>query len=79
VAVFTLGSPSGWRTDTGIDIGDILSNPRVDSNSRVRWELCSGYGARSNPPAHGAVTSILTQGAAVYGFALTRPSVSPCA
>jgi hypothetical protein len=25
-----------------------------------------------------AVTSILTQGSAVYGFALTRPSVSPC-
>ena len=35
--------------------------------------------ARSRPQGRAtAVASILTQGAAVYGFALTRPSVSPC-
>jgi hypothetical protein len=80
VGVFTLGSPAGWRTETGIRVGDILGNPRVGSDRQIRWETCSGFGARSSPSSNGqAVTSILTQGAAVYGFALTRPSVSPCA
>ena len=37
-----------------------------------------GYSAKATLTTHDAVTSILTQGSAVYGFALTRPSVSPC-
>ncbi|HEX4518596.1 MAG TPA: hypothetical protein VH063_03340 [Gaiellaceae bacterium] len=76
VAVFTLGSPAGWRTETGIHVGQILDNPTGAGESH--WLTCAGYSANSTRTTANAVTSILTQGAAVYGFALTRPSVSPC-
>jgi hypothetical protein len=76
VAVFTLGSPAGWRTETGIRVGQILSNPTTGGTTH--WLSCVGYSAKSTKTTPNAVTSILTQGSAVYGFALTRPSVSPC-
>jgi hypothetical protein len=75
VAVFTLGGPSGWHTQGGIRVGQILNNP---SSGDARWLICAGYSAKPTAKSSDAVTSILTQGSAVYGFALTRPSVSPC-
>jgi hypothetical protein len=75
VGVFTLGSPAGWRTSTGIKVGQILGFPRA---SDPQWLTCNGYSAKPATRSGTAVASILTQGAAVYGFALTRPSVSPC-
>jgi hypothetical protein len=75
VAVFTLGSPEGWRTSTGIRVGQILGFPRAND---PQWLSCNGYSAKPATRSGTAVASILTQGAAVYGFALTRPSVSPC-
>ncbi len=78
VAVFTLGSPAGWHTETGIKVGQVLDNPLGDSSDRSVWKTCAGFSAKSTRTTPDAVTSILTQGAAVYGFALTRPSVSPC-
>ncbi len=77
VAVFTLGSPSGWHTESGIRVGQILANP-YNGPSKDTWLSCAGYGAQTTRSSKSAVTSILTQGAAVYGFALTRPSISPC-
>jgi hypothetical protein len=78
VAVFTLGGPSGWHTETGIRVGQILDNPTGATSDAGTWQTCAGYSAKSTRTTSDAVTSILTQGAAVYGFALTRPSVSPC-
>jgi hypothetical protein len=75
VAVFTLGSPAGWRTSSGIRVGQILGFPHAGD---PQWLSCNGYGAKPAARSGSAVASILTQGAAVYGFALTRPSVSPC-
>jgi hypothetical protein len=75
VGVFTLGSPAGWRTSTGIKVGQILGFPHA---SDPQWLSCNGYSAKPATRSVTAVASILTQGAAVYGFALTRPSVSPC-
>ncbi len=66
------------RPTTGLRVGAILANPLPGRGDGSRWQICTGFAARSSEPAHGAVTSILTQGAAVYGFALTRPSISPC-
>jgi hypothetical protein len=76
VAVFTLGGPIGWHTESGIRVGQVLANPFTDDTST--WKTCAGYSAKTTKTTPDAVTSILTQGAAVYGFALTRPSVSPC-
>jgi hypothetical protein len=78
VAVFTLGSPLGWHTSAGIRIGQTLVNPNAGFVAGTKWLSCSGYSAKATPTGANAVTSILTQGASVYGFALTRPSVSPC-
>ena len=75
VAVFTLGSPAGWRTASGIKVGQILGFPRA---SDPQWLSCNGYSAKPAARSGTAVASILTQGAAVYGFSLTRPGVSPC-
>lgn len=78
VAVFTLGSPFGWQTDKGLKVGELLPTPPIVKHPTARWEACSGYGAHSSPAHNGAVTSIFTEGLAVYGFELSRPSVSPC-
>lgn len=78
VAVFTLGGPLGWHSSSGIRVGQILDNPTPASPDRSTWLSCAGYSAEATRTGTDAVTSILTQGAAVYGFALTRPSVSPC-
>jgi hypothetical protein len=78
VAVYTLGSPAGWHTENGIRVGQILENPPAVKGQSPVYLACAGYGAKSTRSSSGAVTSILTQGASVYGFALTAPSVSPC-
>ena len=77
VAVFTLGGPTGWHTETGIKVGQIL-NSQYNGKTKSTWLSCAGYSAQLTRSSGSSVTSILTQGAAVYGFALTRPSVSPC-
>ncbi len=77
IAVFTLGGPTGWHTETGIKVGQIL-NGQYNGKTKSTWLSCAGYSAQLTRSSGSSVTSILTQGAAVYGFALTRPSVSPC-
>lgn len=77
VAVFTLGSPPGWHTEAGIKVGQLIGNQFEDAATSV-WKTCIGFSAKSTRTSPDAVTSILTQGAVVDGFALTRPSISPC-
>jgi hypothetical protein len=72
-AVFTLGMTLGWRTADGLRVGDVLKVNEHDGT----WMSCNGYSARANPSAN-AITSILTVGPTVYGFALSRPSESVC-
>ena len=73
-AVFTLGSPDGWHTSDGVKVGELLQR---FNDPRGKTTACSGYGAISTRSGS-AVTSILTIGQAVYGFALTRPSEPVC-
>jgi hypothetical protein len=76
VAVFTLGSPAGWRTQEGLLLGEQIDRV-VDLYGHLKWRVCIGYGALSmNRP--GIVTSIYTNGEAVYGFALTAPGEPVC-
>jgi hypothetical protein len=76
VAVFTLGSPAGWRTQEGLLLGEQIDRV-VDLYGHLKWRVCIGYGALSmNKP--GIVTSIYTNGEAVYGFALTAPNEPVC-
>jgi hypothetical protein len=39
---------------------------------------CNGYSAKVHAASRNVVTSILTIGPTVYGFALTRPNESVC-
>jgi hypothetical protein len=73
-AVFTLGSPNGWHTTDGVRVGQILD---TFNDPAGKTTACPGYGAISTRSAN-TVTSILTQGQAVYGFALSRPSEPIC-
>ena len=73
-AIFTLGGIRGWRRSDGLRVGQIFSKFN-DPNGRTT--ACVGYGAISSH-ARDTVTSVLTQGQSVYGFALTRPSEPVC-
>ena len=56
-AVFTLGSPTGWRTADGLLIGQGVSDAQRMYGSSLSWSVCLGYGAMSMRNAT-AVTSI---------------------
>jgi hypothetical protein len=77
VAVFTLGAPSGWRTKEGLLLGEQADRITTLYGRALRWKVCIGYGALSMKKP-GVVTSIYTNGEAVYGFALTTPAEPVC-
>ena len=75
-AVFTLGSPRGWRTREGLRLGDGIDRAH-QLYGDLSWRACIGYRALSMRDA-GVVTSIYASGESVYGFALTRPREPVC-
>ena len=78
VAVFTLGTPFGWRTEKGLPLGqDIHALTALYRAPQMNWTHCIGYSALSQRQGS-TVTSIYTQAEVVYGFALTAPSRSVC-
>jgi hypothetical protein len=76
-AVFTLGSPTGWRTADGLLIGQGVSDAQRMYGSNLSWSVCIGYGAMSMRNGS-TVTSIYTYGETVYGFALTSSGAPVC-
>jgi hypothetical protein len=78
VAVFTLGTPFGWRTEKGLPLGqDIHALTAMYPAPQMDWKACVGYSALSQRRGS-TVTSIYTQAEVVYGFALTAPGRSVC-
>jgi hypothetical protein len=75
-AVFTLGSPPGWRTAEGLLIGQEVA-AAVQLYGNLELSACVGYGALSVRTAR-TVSSIYTTGEAVYGFALTAVGEPVC-
>ena len=76
VAVFTLGSPAGWRTNRGLYIGAPISNAYefLQSTGTTR---CIGFDAITL--RHGnVVTAIYSSAGVVYGFALVTPAMTVC-
>jgi hypothetical protein len=76
VAVFTLGSPTGWHTAEGLLMGEEIGRASELYGS-LGWKGCIGYGAMSMRKGN-TVTSIYTTGEAVYGFALTALAEPVC-
>ncbi len=77
VAVFTLGSPTGWKTHEGLQIGQAVDDAYRIYGQNLAWSVCLGYGAISMRNSQ-AVTSIYTTGDNIYGFAITAPGVPIC-
>jgi hypothetical protein len=76
IALFTLGSPFGWRTAEGVRMGDLFENV-VQVYGNTGFRMCTGYGAMTmRTPA--ATTSVYVYGEVIYGFALTAPSAPVC-
>jgi len=76
VTIFTLGSPTGWRTAEGLIIGEQVDRI-AQLYGKLRLNACIGYGALTMR-TNSAVTSIYTTGESVYGFALSRPNEPVC-
>jgi hypothetical protein len=76
VAVFTLGSPSGWKTVKGLNIGDPINNvfQYYPKTGTVR---CIGFDAVTIRTGN-VVTAFYSAAGVVYGFALVAPSMTPC-
>src|SRR5436309_6841379 len=78
IAVFTLGTPFGWRTEKGLQLGEeIHTLTAMYPATQMDWKACIGYSALSLRQGS-TVTSIYTQAEVVYGFALTVPGRSVC-
>jgi len=78
VAVFTLGTPFGWRTEKGLPLGaEIHSLTEMYPTPEMAYRACIGYSALSQRQG-ATVTSIYTQAESVYGFALTAPGRPVC-
>ena len=73
-AVYTLGSPPGWRSTDGLRIGR-LAEPLPSRYASARG--CTGYLAHSDR-RRGSVTSVFVVDRYVMGFALTLPSEPVC-
>ena len=76
VAVFTLGSPAGWRTNRGLYIGAPISNAYefLQSTGTTR---CIGFDAITMRQGN-VVTAIYSSAGVVYGFALVTPAMTVC-
>jgi hypothetical protein len=78
VAVFTLGSPFGWRTQKGLALGaDVHKLVAMYPASSMGYKVCIGFNALSTRQGE-TVTSIYTQAESVYGFALTMAGAPVC-
>ena len=75
-ALFTLWSPPGWRTTSGIRLGDDVARVTRQHGALLRTE-CGGYYALTL--GHGRVrTDFYVVGGTLWGFGLRRPALPPC-
>jgi hypothetical protein len=78
IALFTLGQPLGWHTQSGLWLGAEIHQltAKYDAPS-MGYRDCIGYVALSIRSGD-SVTSIYTQADTVYGFALTSRGQPVC-
>jgi hypothetical protein len=76
VALFTLWSPSGWRTTRGLAIGDPVERV-AEIYGGLERRRCGRYDALvSSTP--GATTAFYVLDDRIWGFAVGRPAVPTC-
>jgi hypothetical protein len=76
VQLFTLWSPTGWRTAQGLRTGDPATQIRA-LYGRLSSVRCTGYDAYELVGPR-SVTSFYVVNGKVWGFGLSRPAVHQC-
>lgn len=76
VAVFTLGSPAGWKTDKGLAMGDGVSNV-YNFFPNTGTKRCIGFDAITVRTGN-VMTAFYSSAGVVYGFAMVIPSMTVC-
>jgi hypothetical protein len=76
VQLFTLWSPTGWRTPQGLRTGDPATRMRA-LYGRLSSVTCNGYDAYELVRPR-SVTSFYVVNGKVWGFGLSRPAVPQC-
>ena len=77
VAVFTLGAIAGWKTNSGLKMGDPVSNIYAAYPAAAIYTKCIGFEALSMKTAN-STSSFYTASGVVYGFALTTAGEKVC-
>jgi hypothetical protein len=76
VAIFSLGSPAGWKTDKGLLMGDPISNV-YSYYGQTGTTRCIGFDALTVRIGR-STTAFYSAAGVVYGFALIGPGQSVC-
>jgi hypothetical protein len=76
VAVFSLGSPAGWKTDKGLYMGDPIENvyqyyPATGTTRCIGFDAITAKTGKS-------VTAFYSAAGVVYGFAMVIPGMTVC-
>ena len=77
VALFTLWAPPGWRTSTGLQIGEDAAHVK-DVYGILARTRCRNYAALSLVAANGARTSFYLRNGTIWGLGLTAPGSPVC-
>jgi hypothetical protein len=76
VAVFSLGSPAGWRTDKGLFMGDPISNV-YNYFGTTGTTRCIGFDALTVRLGN-STTAFYSAAGVIYGFAIVAGNLSVC-
>ena len=76
VAIFSLGSPAGWKTDKGLFMGDPISNV-YNFYGQTGTTRCIGFDALT-VRIGSSTTAFYSAAGVVYGFALIAPGQTVC-
>ncbi len=76
VAVFSLGSPAGWKTTNGLNMGDPISNV-YSQYPTVGTTRCIGFDAITTKIGP-SVMAFYSSAGVIYGFAMVVPKMTVC-
>lgn len=76
VAVFSLGSPVGWKTTNGLNMGDPISSVYSQYPS-VGTTRCIGFDAITTKIGT-SVMAFYSAAGVIYGFAMVVPKMTVC-
>jgi hypothetical protein len=76
VAVFSLGSPAGWKTDKGLYMGDPIANV-YQYFPNTGTTRCIGFDAITVKTGK-YVTAFYSAAGVIYGFAIVIPTMTVC-